>query len=669
MVKFESKKTSDGLFLTVKDDNDGEKTLIIAVFTPAIGPFGGAWQVEHNPPNLDCWSSGKPSQAILSSSHHHDDVTSKPLSTLYHRILQKEVAWPSRIHYRVEFSHIPLYWEWAEDNIRRCKLTLSNLDLLDAVGLLITGMLYDEVVPVADELEDSKDGRHFLPFNCKYMFAALQRIRSQSGKSYATFEECPILLWPSYDHPQLCWRGDDCFHGPNAIRTLTGADAKASIRSGKELNWVSNLMNGTTDMKAVDKGLTKKETDFFLSIRSCYLTLRHDNRYVVELYSPHLFIRQFGFCQDVPVGTKSSFLIPSCGMNIHSRVTPAFASWWKSTYALFTKSPSPPASLGTGPSCKRKADNTTREAASKAPATSSDKVKNKAKPSRQSTSRSPRASSHGSSEDKSANVFQDIFSDTAGDDEIRVALHDDSPIPTMAPSFKAQDMIFEADRYVVGFLVKQIKTKLLHTPLSNIPALDPELKELFSYITTKNIDVTSLHEHVEAYVSHVHSFHALESSENVQPSLSRLEERLTDVELHLSDVVNLKRKEEEQIKSQQVEILKIEQRCDELQKKLKLLEQKKSKLSFALATFEDSLDKHDAAIKELTVSHSSIKKEIAATREATTKRKKAEENFQSARTALESAMNCSASPLVSFSFITFANAAENRLFSSLAVRG
>ncbi|KAL2897604.1 Indole-3-glycerol phosphate synthase, partial [Bienertia sinuspersici] len=133
----------------------------------------------------------------------------------------------------------------------------------------------------------------------------------------------------------------------------------------------------------------------------------------------------------------------------------------------------------------------------------------------------------------------------------------------------------------------------VQTPLSNILALDPELKELFGYITSKNIDVTSLREHVEVY--------------NVQPSLSSLEERLTDVESCLSDV-----------------------------KELKLLERKKSELSSALATSEDSLGKHDAAVTELTVSHSSIEEEIAATREATTKRKKAEENFQSARTALES---------------------------------
>ncbi|KAL2928078.1 Laminin subunit alpha-3 [Bienertia sinuspersici] len=317
------------------------------------------------------------------------------------------------------------------------------------------------------------------------------------------------------------------FYGPNAVRTLTGADAKASIRSGKELNWVANSMNGTTDMKD---------------------------------------------------------------------------------------------------------------------------VKNKAKPSQQSTSHSSRASSLGSSEDKSANVFQDILvtllvmmrptltlaaepnacnnSFGAIDEDLLAAasdpvtlyaasaiiarnseaINDAPPIPTVALSFKTQDMISEADRYAVGFLVKQMKTKLLHTFLSNIPALNLELKELFGYITSKNIDVASLREHVEDDVSHARSFHALESSESIQPSLSSLEERLTDVESRLSDAVNLKRKEGELMESQQAEILKIQQRSKELKKELNLLEQKESELSSASATSKDYLAKHDMTVKDLTISHTFLKK-------------------------------------------------------------
>ncbi|KAL2935526.1 Sphingosine 1-phosphate receptor 3 [Bienertia sinuspersici] len=224
---------------------------------------------------------------------------------------------------------------------------------------------------------------------------------------------------------------------------------------------------------------------------------------------------------------------------------------WKSIYALITKSPSPPASLGTGPSCKANFDIAAELKAYN--------------------------NSFGTIDEDLLPAASDPVALYAASTIIArnfEAVHDAPPIPTVASSFKAQDMISEADRYAVGFLVKQMKTKLLHTPLSNIPALDPELKELFGYITSKNIDVASLREHVEAYVSRARSFHALESSENVQPSLSSLEERLTGVESRLSDVVNLKRNEEEQIKLQQAEILKIQQRSNELKKELNLLEQK-----------------------------------------------------------------------------------------------
>ncbi|KAL2892779.1 FK506-binding protein 15 [Bienertia sinuspersici] len=139
----------------------------------------------------------------------------------------------------------------------------------------------------------------------------------------------------------------------------------------------------------------------------------------------------------------------------------------------------------------------------------------------------------------------------------------------VATSDPAQDTISEGDRYAIGFLVKKMKTKLLYTPLSNIPALDPELKELFGYITSKKIDVSSLREHVEAY-------------------------------------------------------------------ELKLLVQKESELSSALATSKDILAKHDETVKDLTVSHTSLEKDIVAAKESATKRKEAEENFQNVRASLES---------------------------------
>ncbi|KAL2930481.1 putative RNA-directed RNA polymerase [Bienertia sinuspersici] len=234
MMKFESKKTTDRLFLVLKDEIDGDKT-VIPIFPPMTGAFADKWKIEHYPSHLKNWVSGKSPKAILNSSHHHEKDTTKPLSLLYDRISRREVTWSPKPQFGVMFSHIPLYWEWTEDIIRRCKTTLMKAELIDAVyasmflykcnsplmqrlyefwcpttntvlnrdseasisswdlrilgGLPIYGTFYDEVVPTALELEGSKDGKEFLSPSCKYMFAALQSITSTSGRSHVTFEK------------------------------------------------------------------------------------------------------------------------------------------------------------------------------------------------------------------------------------------------------------------------------------------------------------------------------------------------------------------------------------------------------------------------------------------------------------------------------------------------
>ncbi|KAL2925578.1 Huntingtin-interacting protein 1-related protein [Bienertia sinuspersici] len=820
MVKFESKKTSDGLFLTVKDDNDREKTLIVPIFSSMTGAFADKWKIDHYPPHLKKWVSGKSPKAILNSSHHHEKDTTRLLSLLYDRISLREVTWSSKPQFGMTFLHIPLYWEWTEDIIRRCKTTLMKTDLIDAVyasmflykcnsplmqrfcefwcptkntvltgdgeasislwdlrilgGLPIHGAFYDEVVPTALELEGSQDGEQFLPASCKYMFTALQSIMSTSRRSHVTFEEwcrfwfrapkrysatilpkavenfshfgipeswsnkheaLTLLNVPEEHHQQTylaaflsCWlyafvfplkdlgcirpsvfkpasqlasgqrislaipvlasiyRGlneishsltpgrsysnfpahyvhawtaqyfrSHCmsvhdfagaqmiaFHGASNVEKLTSAEAKVFICSGQDINWIGNCMRNPKDRLLIDDSTLRQDVDFLLSIRSCFLTLRYDNDHVVEPYSPH----------STQVGTKSSFIIPACGMNneIRSRTNAPFKLWWKTSYSSPEPSPSPPLVIS---SRKRKVDNdndTKADSCDKGESklqksfsqSSRDHLPNeerrvKKRPLASSPMRGPYSTTFlgDQTEDdfdyvKELEIMGNAFAfnnpnakelehTTASiDPNVLVAASDpiamyaaatiiargpevvneSSAISMEAPSFTARVMISAADRCAARFLAQQMRAKLLQTPLSNIPALDPELKELFGYITSKNIDVTN-------------------------------------VKSRLSDVVNSKRKEEEQIKLQQAEILKIEQRCDELQKELKLLEQK-SELSSALASSEDSLGKHDAAVTELTVSHSSIEEEITATREAATKRKKAEENFQNARTALES---------------------------------
>ncbi|PHU05282.1 hypothetical protein BC332_26104 [Capsicum chinense] len=54
--------------------------------------------------------------------------------------------------------------------------------------------------------------------------------------------------------------------------------------------------------------LSNSWSDFFIGLRSSFVTLRHDDYLIVEPYSPHRFSRQFGFCQEAPgILTKHHF--------------------------------------------------------------------------------------------------------------------------------------------------------------------------------------------------------------------------------------------------------------------------------------------------------------------------------------------------------------------------
>lgn len=51
---------------------------------------------------------------------------------------------------------------------------------------------------------------------------------------------------------------------------------------------------------ADNRELSSSWNDYFISFRSSYVTLRCDDHFVMEPYSPHRFNRQFGFVQDLP---------------------------------------------------------------------------------------------------------------------------------------------------------------------------------------------------------------------------------------------------------------------------------------------------------------------------------------------------------------------------------
>ncbi|KAL2928730.1 hypothetical protein RDABS01_007312 [Bienertia sinuspersici] len=330
MVNFESEQSSAGYFLVLKDEIDGDNKTVIPIFSPMTGAFADKWKIDHYPPYLMKWVSGKSPKAILNSSHHHEKDTTKPLSLLYDRISRREVTWSSKPQFGVTFFHIPLYWEWTEDIIRRCKTTLTKTDLIDAVyasmflykcnsplmqrfcefwcpttntvltgdgeasislrdlrilgGLPIYGAFYDEVVPTVLELEGSQDGKQFLPPSCKYMFTALQSIMSTSGRSHVTFEEW-CRFWFRTPKRYLVTILPKAVENFSHFGIPESWKAKAFIRSGQDINWIGNCMRNPKDRLLIDDSTLRQDVDFLLSIRSCFLTLRYDNDHVVEPYT------------------------------------------------------------------------------------------------------------------------------------------------------------------------------------------------------------------------------------------------------------------------------------------------------------------------------------------------------------------------------------------------
>ncbi|KAM5552681.1 hypothetical protein ABKV19_025078, partial [Rosa sericea] len=95
---------------------------------------------------------------------------------------------------------------------------------------------------------------------------------------------------------------------------------------------------------------------YLISLRSGYLTLRQDNRRVIQPYSPHRFSRQFGYVQDIPgslkndirtsvltltykhwdsctrMNTKCAVTLPIQSDITEYMVTRDYVDWWSKVY-------------------------------------------------------------------------------------------------------------------------------------------------------------------------------------------------------------------------------------------------------------------------------------------------------------------------------------------------
>uniref|UniRef100_A0A9I9E2G3 Aminotransferase-like plant mobile domain-containing protein n=1 Tax=Cucumis melo TaxID=3656 RepID=A0A9I9E2G3_CUCME len=78
-------------------------------------------------------------------------------------------------------------------------------------------------------------------------------------------------------------------------------EARKLIHNGARIQWHANLQNISKHERMVDTHDSSfLQMSYFVSMRSCYLSSRCENTWIITSYSPYRFGRQFGFYQDLP---------------------------------------------------------------------------------------------------------------------------------------------------------------------------------------------------------------------------------------------------------------------------------------------------------------------------------------------------------------------------------
>ena len=142
MVTFVDKATNGQRYLHIQpseNDVDGEETKL-----PIRNPITSLCKSDcaRGPPSLPWWSTEnlKTGETFLLSSHIKMKRNLTSYQLLRHDIESERKSWV-KLPLHGEFSYKPLYWEWLEDILVRCKDKLTTLHLFDA--LYASLFLYD----------------------------------------------------------------------------------------------------------------------------------------------------------------------------------------------------------------------------------------------------------------------------------------------------------------------------------------------------------------------------------------------------------------------------------------------------------------------------------------------------------------------------------------------
>nr|TKS09069.1 uncharacterized protein D5086_0000097120 [Populus alba] len=90
------------------------------------------------------------------------------------------------------------------------------------------------------------------------------------------------------------------YAGVGLAKHFNESQAHALFRDPKRVIFPALLPLAKVGVLYDDGNLSILESDYFMCIRSGYLTLRYDDTFIFESYCPDRFSRQFGFCQHIP---------------------------------------------------------------------------------------------------------------------------------------------------------------------------------------------------------------------------------------------------------------------------------------------------------------------------------------------------------------------------------
>ncbi|KAL0402262.1 UNVERIFIED_CONTAM: hypothetical protein Slati_4256100 [Sesamum latifolium] len=107
----------------------------------------------------------------------------------------------------------------------------------------------------------------------------------------APYFKAHYLIWQG-----LCGPTMTRFSGEGGAKYYDPRKARKRIHKAESVFWACNMIVKNRPFKFVDNGNTEElEHNYFITIRSSYLTLHQGDKFIIEPYSPHRFGRQFGY--------------------------------------------------------------------------------------------------------------------------------------------------------------------------------------------------------------------------------------------------------------------------------------------------------------------------------------------------------------------------------------